>query len=266
MLTPDQKTHYEVFGYLVLRNVFSDDEIVMMGKAADDALDEARHGENFDGKKSQTVMPFFERRDSTRPLLEDDRIYETVADLLGPEFMLVLTEAHYSVGDTQWHGDHRTRGILPNVKMGIYLEPVNRDNGCLRVMPGSHRSPFFESLSSILLPERPMRPEDYPLRPFGVSGADLPCVDLDSQPGDLVLFTEEVFHAAFGGRSGRPRLALNFEAMPNNAQRIACIREEYAKTKFLYRPTQSLLKSSSPRLRGMVAPLREQLGFDVIDV
>lgn len=52
-------------------------------------------GTQFDGKASQAVMPFFERRDRTRALLEDDRIYETVKDLLG------LTEAHYSVGSIQ---------------------------------------------------------------------------------------------------------------------------------------------------------------------
>jgi ectoine hydroxylase-related dioxygenase (phytanoyl-CoA dioxygenase family) len=80
----------------------------------------------------------------------------------------------------------------------------------------------------------------------------------------MVLFTEEVYHAAFGGRTGRPRLALNFEAAASNDERVGVIRPEYEKTKWMYRPARSLVESDRPRLRGMVQPLLE-LGFDTLD-
>ncbi len=262
MLNPDQIKHFNTFGFLVLPGVFSTDEIAMMRQAADDVLAEARQGEPFDGKASQTVMPFFERRETMRPFLEDDRIYQIALDLLGPGFLLVLSEAHYSVGDVQWHGDHRTRGVLPNLKMGIYLEPVNGENGCLRVIPGSHRSPFFEALHAECQWGKPGQSNE---RPFGMDGADLACVDLESEPGDMVLFTEEVFHASFGGRTGRPRLALNFEAKPDNEQRIEIMRKEHGNTRWMYRPARSMMESDSPRLRGLVAPLHEQLGFEIFE-
>ena len=137
MLTPEQVAHFEAFGFLLLPQLFTPEEVSLMRREAISLLDEARDGRPFDGSESQTVMPFFERWASIIGLLEDDRIYQTVEDLLRPAFVLILTEAHLSVGDTQWHGDHHTRGVLPNVKMGIYLEPVTRDTGCLRVIPGS---------------------------------------------------------------------------------------------------------------------------------
>lgn len=231
-----------------------------MRREAIGLLDEQREGRPFDGVKSQTVMPFFERRPSIRGLLEDDRIYETVEDLMGPGFVLVLTEAHLSVGDTQWHGDHRTRGVLPNVKMGIYLESVTRDSGCLRLIPGSHRSPLFESLAPMKL-----QFDDPGATPLGVLGPDMPCVAVESEPGDVVVFLEEVYHAAFGGRTGRPRIALNFEAAPTTDDRIDIMRTEYAKTVYMYRPAKSLLESDRPRLRSMATPL-DRLGFDRFDV
>ena len=260
MLTAEQKAHWETFGFLMLPQLFTSEEVSLMRGEAINLLDEARDSQPFEGAESQTVMPFFERRPSLIGLLEDDRIYETVEDLLGPGFILVLTEAHLSVGDTQWHGGSRTRGVLPNVKMGIYLESVTRDNGCLRVIPGSHRSPLFESLASL----KPQF-DDPSTTPLGVVGPDVPSVALESEPGDLVVFLEEVCHAAFGGRIGRPRIALNFDAAPSTDARIENIRTEYAKTVYMYRPAKSLLESDRPRLRSMVTPLVD-LGFETYDV
>ena len=260
MLTPEQISHFEAFGFLLLPQLFSPDEVSLLRQEAIGLLDHQREGHPFDGVKSQTIMPFFERRPSIRGLLEDDRIYGTVEDLLGPGFILALTEAHLSVGDTQWHGDHRTRGVLPNVKMGIYLDSVARDTGCLRVIPGSHRSPLFEALDAL----KPQY-DDPSATPLGVLGPDTPSVALESEPGDLVVFLEEVYHSAFGGRTGRPRIALNFEAAPSNDARIENMRTEYAKTTYMYRPAKSLLESDRPRLRDMAMPLHD-LGFDTFDV
>ena len=260
MLTPDQVAHFETFGFLMLPQLFASEEISLMRREAISVLDEAREGRPFDGAESQIVMPFFERRPSIIGLLEDDRIYETVEDLLGPGFVLGLTEAHLSVGDTQWHGGERTRGVLPNVKFGIYLEPVARDTGCLRVIPGSHRSPLFESLAPLKL-----QFDDPSAMPLGVLGPDIPCVALESEPGDLVVFLEEVFHSTFGGRTGRPRIALNFDASPTTDDRIDNVRTEYAKTVYMYRPASSLVESGRPRLRSMVTPLLD-LGFDTFAV
>ena len=260
MLSQEQVAHFEAFGFLMMPGLFTSEEVALMRREATSLLEDARDGRTFDGSESQIVMPFFERRQSLLGLLEDDRIYKTAEDLLGPGFILVLTEAHLSVGDTQWHGGQRTRGVLPNIKMGIYLEPVARDTGCLRVIPGSHRSPLFESLAPLNLQH-----DDSSAMPMGVLGSGIPCVDLESEPGDLVVFLEEVYHAAFGGRTGRPRIALNFDAAPMTEDRIDNIRTEYAKTVYMYRPASSLLESDKPRLRNMVTPLAD-LGFDTFPV
>lgn len=97
--------------------------------------------------------------------------------------------------------------------MGIYLELGNRDSGC-ESLAGLVSFTIFRA-----------EPED-PTPPFGVSGADLPCVPLEFQLGDLVIFSEELFHASFGKHSGRPRLALNFYAAPDSDPRFEVMRAE----------------------------------------
>ena len=44
MLTPDQGDHFETFGFLVLKQVFSKDEVMTMRREADEIMSEKRNG------------------------------------------------------------------------------------------------------------------------------------------------------------------------------------------------------------------------------
>eukprot|EP01051_Picozoa_sp_SAG22_P014155 SAG22_NODE_1677_length_3828_cov_2.539019_5_plen_167_part_01 len=46
-------------------------------------------------------------------------------------------------------------------------------------------------------------------RAFGLGGAELPAVALESQPGDAVVFIQTLKHAAYGGRSRRRMFTIN---------------------------------------------------------
>ncbi len=107
--------------------------------------------------------------------------------------------------------------------------------------------------------------DDPDTMPLSLLAPEVPCVYLESEPGDLIVFLEEVYHSAFGGRAGRPRIALNFEASPFTDARIEIMKAEYTKTVYMYCPARSLLASDSRRLRDMVVPLHD-LGFDIFNV
>ena len=61
-----------------------------------------------------------------------------IGGLLGEEFNYLGGDGNYYSGDTGWHSDgfHRVGKFL---KVALYLDPVTRDTGCLRVIPGTHR-------------------------------------------------------------------------------------------------------------------------------
>ena len=103
--------------------------------------------------------------------------------------------------------------------------------------------------------------------PFGVAGPAIPSFPLESQPGDVVFFNQNLWHAAFGGQTGRRMFTLNFFAKPTTNEHMAFIRHAYEtdlgfakemqfnQTDRLY--GEAFLNSDRPRIRGMVAPLVE---------
>ncbi len=69
-------------------------------------------------------------------LLDHPKIVEAASSLLGDDFNYLGGDANYYVGDTGWHSDGwHDHGLF--IKVAIYLDPVTRDTGCLRVIPGS---------------------------------------------------------------------------------------------------------------------------------
>ena len=259
MLTPGQIAHFETFGFVILRQVLRREEIATILREATEILDEDRGGRPFTGDKRQAMVPFFERRPFLAQLPADDRIYGIAESLLGPDFFLVATEGNLHVGDTAWHGVGRSPEILPHVKIALYLERLTPATGSLRIIPGSHRPEFGGLLKEVQKSGDPDR------LLFGVPQSDLPCVALESEPGDLVVFTEDVHHASFGGKPGRQQHGISFMANPSTEDEVAFLRDLYSRMKYSCHPPESYINSDNPRLRRMVEPLVE-LGFETLPV
>ena len=259
MLTAQQKAHFETFGFLFLPHLLSQDEIAIMKRESVEIFDEARNGRAFDGKQRQPVQPFFEWRPFLSSLVEDDRIYGIGESLLGPDFFLIGTEGNLHVGDTQWHGvdlDSDYGGsphVLQSVKVAFYLDPLDKETGCLRVIPGSHRRPFSEHLQALMGHHSEM--------PFGVSGAEMPGVALECEPGDVIVFTESVFHGAFGGETGRHQHAISFFAPPVTEEQEAWLQRLYEGWTYALHPAETFVNSDRPRIRHLVSRLVD-MGFE----
>jgi hypothetical protein len=186
MLTSDQIAHYETFGFLVLPQLFSGEETDALREASHRTLRNLRGGAPYTGDKSQDALPFFERDPLLPTLVDDDRIHQIPESLLGPHVFLDGTESHLRVGDTPWHGTGVYTEDIRHIKVTMYLDRATKDTGCLRVIPGSHRhgSPdYYEAL-------RP-RTYDTDFRPFGLDPTEVPCWPLETEPGDVVVFTRK---------------------------------------------------------------------------
>ena len=247
MLTDEQKHHYEVFGFLHLRQVLTLNEVDTIRRESDRILAKLRDRKPFPGKKRQAEIPFFEHSPVLTKFIGDDRIYMIGVDLLGPDIILNATEGNLHVGDTQWHGAVDRPHPVPAVKIAFYLEPNTKETGALRVIPGSHKPEFgkmFEPLGR--------QHEDPSVMPFGVPGEEIPSVVLETQPGDLVVFPERLWHGAFGGRPGRTQHAINYHANPATDEQKEALRRLYERFRFSLHPPVSLIHSESPRLRSLV--------------
>jgi len=66
-----------------------------------------------------------------------------------------------------------------------YLEPLEPEIGALRVIPGSHRPELGSTLRE--------------LGASGMTASALPGYALSTEPGDVIVFDEHLFHASLGG-------------------------------------------------------------------
>ena len=149
-------------------------------------------------------------------LLEDPRIYIPTEQLLGEDTFPVRSNANSLRHNTAWHTDSRQQHLCM-LKNLVYLQPTTNEHGSLRLIPGSHKSPFSDELLRIGLSSSNQN-ESHFLKDSEFSGEDIPCYIFCSQPGDVITFNQNIWHAAFGGYEDRRNCSFSFYSNPTTAK------------------------------------------------
>jgi hypothetical protein len=197
-LSSEQERFFETFGYVVLPGLLAD--------AVDWITEEfetvwRQRGVVHDGSRRSCIVPFIDQRERLCTLLDEPRVAGIARSLLGEDFNYLGGDGNYYAGDTAWHSDgfHRVGRYL---KIAFYLDPLTRDTGALRVIPGTHRLDLEQSWDA----RRARDAQEL----WGLGQKEVPCVALDTQPGDVVAFDHNLMHASFGGSSRRRMFTMNF--------------------------------------------------------
>lgn len=219
-LTDEQVQHYETFGFLIRRQVFSPKEINRINEEFDKHLiaikDDFEKIKDSRSRKWPNWSNLIPETPLIASLLEDPRICVPTEQLQGDDTVPVYSNANSFRHDTNWHPDMRQRHIRA-LKNLTYLQPTTAERGSLRLIPGSHSSPLFDELIRIGL--RPLDDSEANfLTESGMRGEDIPAYAFCSQPGDVITFNQNVWHAAFGGYEDRRDLSLAFYSNPKTAQ------------------------------------------------
>ena len=286
-LTSQQVSFFQTFGYVVLPRLFTQSEVSDITSDFEKVLDDDRRGEEFRGDKRQAVLAFVEKTETLRALVSDDRIFLPIQQLLGEEFVWGGSDGNLYVGDTAWHPDADDDVGLKRIKVAMYLDPVTKDSGCLRVIPGSHENPLHNRLRPLrywrikqavsegrgsvedehkFLKELGLDLDDDDAI-FGVNPEDLPSAPLESNPGDVVMFNQYCFHSAFGGRTGRRMFTMNFAQLPTTESHFDYFRNLYKGRSEIRKALQytdnekdhedEFLYSEDTRVQGMLAKLKD---------
>jgi hypothetical protein len=202
-LTEQQVHFFETFGYLGFPGLMADraEEIINAFEAVWVERGGGHHGKPHDGTARSCIVPFIDQSETLCTLLDDPRIRAIANSLLGDDFNYMGSDGNYYVGDTGWHSDGWHPEIR-HIKIAFYLDPVTRDTGCLRVIPGSHliKDEFAQRLQKQLGKSEEI---------LGISGKEVPSIALKTQPGDVVCFNHNTKHAAFGGSTNRRMFTIN---------------------------------------------------------
>lgn len=193
----DMAHFLRVMGYLHVRSVFTQDEIVTLRHEVEKCCTLSTPGDprswwslNSMGEELVTRINHCERFSPIIEALAHDRRLAMYAGLAAP-FMRVCDDRldgpmvfikHPDVvegkGDLWWHIDDGIGGspvMNPLIQAGVQLDHANADNGQVLFMAGSHR---------------------YHKRPYawGEEG-NLPIIALNTEPGDLTLHFGDTMHS-----------------------------------------------------------------------
>ncbi len=196
-LTQEQKNFYNTFGYLVMPGLVRDSVDWISSEFEAVFTD---RGVQHDGSRRSVIVPFIDQREKLCTLLDHPGVDGLIRGLLGEEFNYLGGDGNFYTGDTRWHSDgFHTIGHY--LKVAFYLDPVSKDSGCLRVIPGSQRIDLYDKWEA-----RKARESE---NLWGIAQSQVPAIPLESQPGDVVAFNHGLMHAAFGGSTRRRMFTLN---------------------------------------------------------
>lgn len=154
-------------------------------------------------------------------LTRESAILDAVQQVIGPDILAWNTSWFVKFpGDAafvSWHQDGAYWGLSPMdvVTAWVALGPVTPQNGCMRVLPGSHRQPH--------LPQRDTFAENNVLsrgQEITVAVDEAQAVDLALQPGQLSLHHLWIVHGSNPNRSDIPRIGIAIRYV------APCVRQE----------------------------------------
>jgi len=210
-LTSQQKRFFDTFGYLVFRGLMADriDEITTEFESVFKKNGGNYNGKEHDFKKTSTIVAFIGQSEKLSSLLDDERVRTICATLLGDDYNYLTSAGNKYVSTTGWHSDttmdSKWPGNLKSINLSFYLDPVTKETGALRVIPGSH---YIGDQFTELLKEDFKQSDLKGL--WGIDREEVPSVPIDIRPGDLLVFNNYMKHAAFGGGNNRRVMLINF--------------------------------------------------------
>ena len=210
-LTEQQINYFQTFGFLRFDQLFIDDvdSITQSFEHIWEQSGGGHGGQEHDYLQRSALAQFIDCNEYMSKLIDDERIVGIASSLLGEDFNYAGSDGNYYVGDTAWHSDGYVDKKYLSFKMAFYLDPCSANTGCLRVIPGSHKygDKFGDGLYLAMKSSQDNRTEEL----WGLAGADVPAVALETLPGDLLLFDHRIKHSSFGGGSRRRMFTMNME-------------------------------------------------------
>lgn len=209
IISQQDQRFFEIFGYLVLPGLFREEADALSSafdtlftERADEVVEWVH--ETHDNRMRRIVTDATDKSDYFCALLEDARIHDIATSLLGQDYVYRGSDCSIYDCGTLFHRDSYGANLtFANIKMALYLDPLDRDSGAIRVIPGSHHAggSYSQLLNGHL---------DSGFRDLGLDTEEVPATVLECQPGDLLLWNYRLLHATSYGGNQRRMLALEF--------------------------------------------------------
>jgi phytanoyl-CoA hydroxylase len=181
-LTDAEQKQYEDEGYFIRRDVYSAEELVELRAAAEDihqqvldaaAREDAAPVDQVDNQKYQTVLgstvkwewsddlfavrsmePTYHLNARFEHLIDDPRLWQPCADVIGTDKLSLFSDKlnvkRPGGAPFPWHQEgpywaYGAEDLESVITMMIYLDDGTEENGCLWIIPGTHKYGALEA-------------------------------------------------------------------------------------------------------------------------
>lgn len=213
-LSESQLADYERDGYLILDGLLTRDECRRYQQEIDGILAEVRDEALAAGKADDEVLAtgvyvgLALRRQAFRDLAADPRMVDPLEDIWGPDIGFLSDKVVFKSRQVEfaspWHQDWSYWKGTHKISIWIPLEDATEQNGCLMLIPGSHKEIYDHD-----------KMVDAETRGGFGNRLDLAKLGLDREPvvapipaGSGILFHDLTLHASLPNKTGAERPAL----------------------------------------------------------
>lgn len=194
------KEEFERTGYYIIKGLFTDEEVRMYKEAAREVIKQK------DVRKEGVYLGMTAASPIIKKAVAHPVLVDALKQIIGEHviFMndkLVSKDASVDFG-SPWHQDYPYWKGSHKTSVWIALDDASPENGCLRVVPGSHLKGAAHhggDASDGLGFTNRLGDED-------IAGQDI--VDLAAARGDAIIFHDLLYHASYPNSSGKDRWAL----------------------------------------------------------
>ena len=191
------KETYAQFGYVLVRGLFPPDEVARLKEEAQRILAEkGHHAGVFVGLAASS--PVFAEA------VRDPRLLDALEPLIGPDIEFLSDKVVYKSADTgygsPWHQDWPYWKGAHKLSVWVALEPATKENGCLKLLPGSHKAVAEHAGTA-------KEGEGFGHRLSEDAVDESLAVSAPCEPGDAVFFHDLTLHASHPNTSGQDRYA-----------------------------------------------------------
>ncbi|MBI4552152.1 MAG: phytanoyl-CoA dioxygenase family protein [Candidatus Latescibacteria bacterium] len=137
ILSLNEVASFDQNGFLVLHDLFTPDEMEQWKAEARNEVEQRVNASGVFVWMCEAIPPFFAQA------VADERLVSVLRQLIGPNIEFLSAKPVLKSGKitfaSPWHQDYAYWGGATKYSVWIALDDATPDNGCLKVIPGSHR-------------------------------------------------------------------------------------------------------------------------------
>ncbi|KRF01065.1 hypothetical protein ASG89_25990 [Paenibacillus sp. Soil766] len=202
-LTIEEKKHYDEFGYVVVTDLFQKEELSGMNEELDGCEAPPQSSGEHEGFTYQLAM----LTETTKHFAHDERILTLIEDIVKPGIAIfsskLLTKLPHSPSVCHWHQDdaYYTEVVNSDTRMSIWvpLQDTDERNGCLWIVPGSHK----QGLQSYIVQDNGTCRKALDEEQVDLSKAE----PVPMKAGSILLFNALIWHSSRGNETDHVRRA-----------------------------------------------------------